>query len=62
MNGHTKASLINPGLEFPGGPGVKNPPANVEDRGLIPSQGTKILCATGQLSPCAATTEPERHS
>ena len=53
MNGHTKASLIKPGLDFPGGPGVKNTPANAEDGGSIPSQGTKIPCATGQLSPCA---------
>ena len=42
MNGHTKASLIKPGLDFPGGPGVKNTPANAEDGGSIPNQGTKI--------------------
>ena len=27
--------------------------------GLIPGQGTKISHATGQLSPCATTREPE---
>ena len=42
---------------FPGGPMVKNPPSNAGDVGLIPSQGTKIPHATGQLSPHAATTE-----
>ena len=47
MNGHTKASLINPGLDFPGGPGVKNPPCNAWDVGLIPGQGTKIPHVAG---------------
>ena len=27
---------------FPGGPGVKNPPSNAGDTGSIPGQGTKI--------------------
>ena len=27
-------------------------------QGLIPGQGTKILCALGQLSPSVTTTEP----
>ena len=44
--------------DFPGGPVVKNPPSNAGDAGLIPGQGTKLPHATGQLSPCAATTEP----
>ena len=51
MNGHTKASLINPGLDFPGGPGVKNPPGNAEYTGSIPGLGrfhmlgaTKPVC------------------
>ena len=43
--------------DFPGGPGVKNPPYNAGDSGLIPGQGTKIPHAVGQLSPCATTTE-----
>ena len=46
--------------DFPGGPVVKNPPSNTLDTGLIPGWGTKIPHATGQLSPCAATTEPTR--
>ena len=37
---------------------VKNPPSNAEDARLIPGRGTKIPCATGQLSPQAATTKP----
>ena len=41
---------------------VKNPPFNVEDAGLIPGQGTKILHALGQLSLCVATTEPMHHN
>ena len=43
---------------FPGGPVVKNLPLNIEDMGLIPGLGTKIPHATGQLSLCAAITEP----
>ena len=27
---------------FPGGPGIKNPPCNTRDMGLIPGQGPKI--------------------
>ena len=43
--------------DFPGGPVVKNPPSKAGDVGLIPGQGTNILHAAGQLSPCATTTE-----
>ena len=48
--------------DFPGSPVVKNPPSNAGDAGSIPSQGTKIPCAAGQLSPRAATTEPAHHN
>ena len=44
------------------GPVVNNPPFNVEDVGLIPSQGTKILHALGQLSLSVATTQPMHHN
>ena len=44
--------------DFPGGPGVKNPPSNAGDAGSIPGRGTKIPHAVEQLSPRAATTEP----
>ena len=44
--------------DFPGSLMVKNLPYNAGDMGLIPGQGTKIPHATGQLSPCATTTEP----
>ena len=44
--------------DFPGGPVVKNPPSNAGDVGSIPGWGTKIPHDAGQLSPCAATTEP----
>ena len=37
---------------------VKNLPSNAGDTGSSPSRGTKIPHAAGQLSPCAATTEP----
>ena len=40
--------------DFPGGPVVKNPPANAGDAGLITGHGTKIPPALGQLSQCAA--------
>ena len=35
---------------FPGGPMFKNLPSNAGDSGSTPGQGTKILCAMGQLS------------
>ena len=38
---------------------VKNPPFNAGDVGSIPSQGTKIPHAMGQLSPHTATTEAQ---
>ena len=44
--------------DFLHGPVVKNQPSNAGDTGSIPGWGTKIPHATGQLSPCAATTEP----
>ena len=43
--------------DFLGGPVVKNPPSNAEDAGSIPSQGTKIPRAVGQLSLGVTTTE-----
>ena len=33
--------------DFPDGPGVKNPPSNAEDVGLIPDWGTKIPMPQG---------------
>ena len=43
--------------DFPRGSVVKNLPSNVGDTGLIPGRGTKILHASGQLSPRATTPE-----
>ena len=43
---------------FTGGQVVKNPPSNAGDADSIPGQGTKIPHVAGQISPCAATTEP----
>ena len=43
---------------FLGSSVVKNLPSNAGDIGLIPGWGTNIPHAMGQLSPCAATTEP----
>ena len=43
--------------DFPGGPVVKNLPANAEDMDLISGPGTKISHAIGQLSQWAATAE-----
>ena len=37
--------------DFPGGPGVKNPPSSAGDVSLIPGQGTKILHAPGGSKP-----------
>ena len=37
----------------PDDPVVKNPPCNARDVDSVPGWGTKIPCATKQLSPCA---------
>ena len=37
---------------------VKNLPSSAGDVSLIPGQEIKIPHSAGQLSPCAATTEP----
>ena len=44
-------------LDFPGGPVVKNPPANAGDMGFDP-WSRKFPHAMGQLSLEATTTEP----
>ena len=49
-------------MYFPGGPVVKNPPANAGDTGSIPGQRTKIPRAAGQLSLHATTNEPACHN
>ena len=41
------ARLQNEQWAFPGGPVVKNPPANAGNLGLIPDQETKIPHALG---------------
>ena len=46
------------GRDFTGGPGVKNLPAKAADMGLILGLRTKILPASGQLSPCTTPVEP----
>ena len=43
-------------LGFPGGPVVKNPPANAGDTGLIPGWGR--YHATGQLNPVSQLLSP----
>ena len=45
--------------DFPGGPGVKNPPCNADS---IPGQGTKISPTMEQLSLRAATAELLGHN
>ena len=45
----------NSSQDFPGGPVVKNPPANAADR--FDSWWGKIPHAVGQLSLCTTTTE-----
>ena len=46
-------------LGFPGGPVVKNPPANIGDMGSIPDLGTKTPYVAEQLSSCGTTPEPK---
>ena len=48
-------------MDLPGGPGVKNPPANAGDTGSIPGPGSSHI-PRGQLSPCITTTEPAHDS
>ena len=60
MQNFTGDTKNNEDRDFPGGPVVENPPSNAGDVGSIPGQRTKIPHAVGQLSPCAATTEPTR--
>ena len=50
-------SLLNYEIwqDFPSGPVAENLPSDAQDVGSIPSWGTKILHATGQLSLCAST-------
>ena len=43
--------------DIPGGPVVKNPPANSGDMGSIPGLGTRIPHA-GKLNLCNTATEP----
>ena len=43
--------------DFPGGPGLKNPPSSAGDVGLIPGCRTKTPQAPGQLRPRADTRE-----
>ena len=52
---HLKAK--EQGRDFPGGPVVKNLPANAGDTGSIADPGRRHMPA-GQLSPCTMTTEP----
>ena len=44
--------------DFPGGPGVKNPPCRAGVEGSISGRASKIPHVLGQLSPRLATTEP----
>ena len=43
--------------DFPGGPGVANPPPSAGDRGLIPGVGTELPHAGGQVHLCATARE-----
>ena len=48
-------------MDFPGSPGVKNPPCSARDAGSILGQGTKISHAEEKLSP-HCTPEPSVHN
>ena len=54
----TPFSRVKKTEDFPGGPVAKNLPLSSGDLGSVPGWGTKILHASGQLSPHAAATEP----
>ena len=59
LSAHSKSKIWK--RDFPGCPLVENPPCNAGEEGSIPSQGTKIPHAPGQLSPYTPT-EPTHHS
>ena len=47
--------------DFPGSPGVENPPRNAGDAGSIPSQKTEIPHAARQPSPHTTKKDPTCH-
>ena len=51
----------NHGSDFPGGPVVKNPPANAGEMRLIPGQAAKIPHISGQLNPLAIAAGSTNH-
>ena len=46
-------------MVFPGGPVVKNPPANARDTSSVPGRGRSHMHGREQLSSCTTTIEPE---
>ena len=56
---HTGKEYRKDCRDFTGGPVVKNSPSSAGDTGSNPGQGTKILHATGQLSPLTASTQAQ---
>ena len=46
-------------LGFPGGSGVKNPPATAEGTGSVPGLARSHMHAREQLGSCTTTIEPE---
>ena len=47
--------------DFPGNPGVENPPFKAGDSGLISDGGSKIPHVAGQLSLSTTTRQPVLH-
>ena len=52
--GIQELALKNVSRDFPGCPGLKNLPSSAGAMGSGRGQGSRILHAMGQLSPCAA--------
>ena len=52
-----KLTKLSP-WDFPGGPGLKNPPSNAGDTGLKPGWGPKISHASGELHPVCCNISP----
>ena len=60
--GHSKFAQVKSAIkelpgDFPGGPGVKNPPCNARDVGLITGWRAKVPHRVEQLTLHTATTE-----
>ena len=58
--GHHYKKKKKSDLDFPGGPVVKNPPANAGNMGMIPGSGRFHMLEGNNCVLCTTSTEPTR--